>query len=116
MKLEARNMSQIHAMRTSPPRWFDKDKNKRQKRDRSERQLFKIDKCSKLFKTETNGSRDMGRQRQKETKSIRDKAKIERETNRDNAKRDKETRPRQIETKRTKDTKTKKMAKFISKI
>ena len=85
MKLEARNMSQIHAMRTSPPRWFDKDKNKRQKRDR---------------------------QRQKETKPIRDKAKIERETNRDNAKRDKETRPRQIETKRTKDTKTKKMGKI----
>ena len=85
MKLEARNVSQMHAMRTSPPRCFDKDKNKRQKIDR---------------------------QRQKETKPNRHKAKIERETNRDNAKRDKETRPRQIETKRTKETNTKKMTKF----
>ena len=84
MKLEARNMSQMHAIRTSPPRWFDKNNNKRQKR-----------------------------QSQKETKPNRHKAKIERETNRDNAKRDKGTRLRQIGTKRTK---TKKMAKFISKI
>jgi hypothetical protein len=80
--------------------------------------MFKVvkTKADTYIEPETNGSKDIGRQRQKETKPIRDKAKIERETNRDNAKRDKETRRRQIETKRTKDTKTKKMTQFISKI